>query len=41
MIRADHIIIENIITLVLITLTFIYRAGVKAEGPIRRPERGE
>jgi hypothetical protein len=30
MIRVDHVIIENIITLVLIKLTFIYKAGVKA-----------
>jgi hypothetical protein len=30
MIRVDHVIIENIITLVLIKLTSIYKAGVKA-----------
>jgi hypothetical protein len=30
MIRVDHIIIKNIITLVLIKLTFIYKVGVKA-----------
>jgi hypothetical protein len=30
MIPVDHIIIENIITLVLIKLTFIYKTGVKA-----------
>jgi hypothetical protein len=30
MIQVDHIIIENIITLVLIKLTFIYKIGVKA-----------
>jgi hypothetical protein len=30
MIRVDHIVIKNIITLVLIKLTFIYKAGVKA-----------
>jgi hypothetical protein len=31
MIRVEHIvIIENSITLVLITLTFIYKAGVKS-----------
>jgi hypothetical protein len=30
MIRVDHIIIKNIITLVLIKLTFIYKARVKA-----------
>jgi hypothetical protein len=30
MIRVDHIIIENIITLILTKLTFIYKAGVKS-----------
>jgi hypothetical protein len=29
MIRVDRVIIKNIITLVLIKLTFIYKAGVK------------
>jgi hypothetical protein len=30
MIRVDHIIIKNIIILVLIKLTFIYKVGEKA-----------
>jgi hypothetical protein len=30
MIWVDHIIIKNIITLLLIKLTFSYKAGVKA-----------
>jgi hypothetical protein len=39
MIRVDHIIIKNIITLVLINLTFIYKARVKANQLLIRKDQ--